>query len=221
MDPFTIPCGCSCMRNPDVKPWLQCDDHGCCMVTAKMVWCQGVDECEFTRDFHRYTQSKTVIRSTWAAGCPSQTDLTTFYTTADRTWRHLAVLDQLLFQGQSMLHRPLPSLYLTALNNMLTTGRLIQTTKTTLSALQRGTKRMVDRHEYLCGEVCERVLNEWECPSIGPIQILRRLAKGMAHFLTRQIKICKANWDLLEAAALGEGDIDGLLLRDVVFFVRD
>lgn len=222
VDPLAEPARCNCSANNEVKPWLRCDEHGCCMITAKMAWCPDSENCTVTLDYHRYHQAPCNVRSSWNAGGPGLPDLHATFDVTDPKWERLLAFDELFFDGANLQFNPSPPLYVTALDSMIIAGRLIQETKVTLASLKRETGAMTREHHDECGEACEWVLNEWECRSITPIDARRKLMSLFTELLQVETDLFDASWKLLQASLrLETGESKAKVEEHELFPIRE
>lgn len=64
VDSYAEPVPCSCQQEENIKPRFRCEDHGCCIVTAKILSCDG-PQCKRMWKCHFYQPSKKADASTW------------------------------------------------------------------------------------------------------------------------------------------------------------
>ncbi|KAF5004320.1 hypothetical protein FDECE_9168 [Fusarium decemcellulare] len=226
VDPFAPPHQCRCFPNETIRPWLRCESHGCCMQTAKMVWCPDVEDCAEVVEMHRYHKAQSQPRCIWANELTNKFGFDLLDKIfSDPDWRQIPVLDELLFPDNGL--PPLTSLapqFLNALENLTTVGRLIADTQSSLLELEEDVKDRRTRHDVFHGEACERVLNEWECSFLRRIETGDVLIEQMRKALAKQIELLYASFKLVQRMALpddGEEELDSLMVKALPVVGRD
>ncbi|KAM5346457.1 hypothetical protein ACJ41O_009462 [Fusarium nematophilum] len=220
VDSFAQPLRCGCCPDEDIRPWLQCDSHACCMVTARFVWCPLIDTCNEVIEIHRYVQARPKAQDIWNWAVltpPPDHD-----GPIDDDWCVIPALEESLFATWPPPHITTTTpLFRMALDNLITSGRLIVQTQMQLAALVEELAKRRALHDAWHGKACERVLNEWECVARRPIETGEAVAAHMSRVLALQIDMFDKNLRLLQMVAAGEGDVEELMMRKPDVVMRD
>ncbi|KAF4345937.1 hypothetical protein FBEOM_79 [Fusarium beomiforme] len=100
-----------------------------------------------------------------------------------------------------------------AMDNLLKTGVLIVNTQADLSALERHIAGRRDLHNAFHGEICERLLNSWECDAQNPIATGDELVQIMKENLVMQRKTFNASWTFIQSIMWGRKVDNSLILK--------
>ncbi|KAJ4254366.1 hypothetical protein NW762_009960 [Fusarium torreyae] len=218
-DPFAEPISCGCHAEHSIRPWLQCETHGCCMKKTKMEWCPEIDSCSEVIELHRYVQARRRLRNIWGASRGSVWSLP-IVPSKDEDWRYVRELDDCLFAAGMPYTTASEPVFSEALHNLVCAGRLIVDTQAQLNGLYNCIDKKREMHDYFHGEACERVLNEWECAARGPIESCEALARQMGKALMKQMEVFEAAWRLIQTIMWNEM-VDEELIVDELEIVMD
>ncbi|WXC44908.1 hypothetical protein QX201_004644 [Fusarium graminearum] len=196
-DPFAETMSCTCINEHLARPWLQCDDHGCCMKTAKMEWCSDVHTCNHVTELHRYNQARPRSRNIWKTTTSSIWSLPTPLEEPESWIEVVDVINALFPKGVTHMETISPHLD-EAVNNLLHVGRLIVTLEAQLANLLDDIHFRREVHNAFHGLQCERVLNEWECKARGPIEAGAAMATQMRKTLATQRRLFEASWSFID-----------------------
>ncbi|KAL4724052.1 hypothetical protein ACLX1H_008658 [Fusarium chlamydosporum] len=195
-DPFAETISCICANKHLGRPWLQCDDHGCCMKTAKMEWCPDVHTCNEVIELNRYVQARPRPRNIWKTSTSSIWSLPTAQDEFEG-WVYVRdVVDFLFPKGMPHMETISPHLN-NAIGNLLHVGRLIVNLEARLAKLLDNIQIRREMHNAFHGSQCERVLNEWECRAKRPIESGEAMAAQLGKTLAAQRQLFDASWALI------------------------
>lgn len=88
IDPFAVPNRCSCA--PEHTTWIQCPDHGCCILTKRIEACSQAN-CTQIYDMHRYDR-RPQPQQIWGVD-------PVFYAQPGDDWQKLEYIDVAVFAG--------------------------------------------------------------------------------------------------------------------------
>ncbi|KAF5000751.1 hypothetical protein FGRMN_1519 [Fusarium graminum] len=197
IDPFAEPISCACFGEHSVRPWLQCDTHGCCMKCSEMEWCPEVHSCNDVIELHRYGQARRQTRNIWGPAVGSMWNLP-MRPIQPESWQHIQNLEDCLFMGGMPYMTAFSPILNTAVINLVGAGRLILSNKSMLDDLQNSIDARKAMHDASHGEACERVLNEWECVSRRPIETAKAFANQTKRVLIKQQELFESSWALIK-----------------------
>ncbi|KAF5021447.1 hypothetical protein F66182_6511 [Fusarium sp. NRRL 66182] len=217
-DPFAEPISCGCLSEK-LRPWLQCDTHGCCLTYAKMQYCPKISSCNDVVQLHRYVQASRQPTNIWRTSHDSVWSLPFAQVTND--WRDIRELDACLFPTGMPCTTSFGPVFNEALHNLVAAGRLIAATQLRMDALLNDVGSRRTKHDRLHGEACERVLNEWECAARGPIETGEALAKQMGKALGKQMEVFDASLELMQTVVLVERVSEELVVDELVVVMDD
>ncbi|GKT98032.1 hypothetical protein FLAG1_00808 [Fusarium langsethiae] len=196
-DPFAETIPYTCLNEHLARPWLQCDDHGCCMKTARMEWCPDVHTCNQVIELHRYVQTRPRSRNIWKTTTSSIWSLPTPEDEPESWVEVVDVVNALFPEG--IPHMETISSHLGgAVDDLLHVGRLIVNLEARLANLLDDIHIRRETHNAFHGSQCERVLNEWECKTRGPIETGEALIAQMRKTLATQRRLFDASWILVD-----------------------
>ncbi|KAG8671228.1 hypothetical protein FPOAC2_04555 [Fusarium poae] len=196
-DPFAETTSCTCANEHLARPWLQCDDHGCCMKTSKMEWCPEVHACNYVTELQRYVQTRPRSRNIWKTTTSSIWSLPPPQDEPESWIKVTDVIDDLFPTGMPHMETISPHLA-EAVDNLVYVGRLIVTLEAQLSNLLDDIQMRRDVHDAFHGSQCERVLNEWECKARSPIETGEALTIQMRKTLATQRTLFNASWTFVD-----------------------
>lgn len=212
-DPFADTLSYTCFNEHLDRPWLQCDDHGCCMKTSKMKWCPDINTCNEVIELHRYVQARPRRRNIWKT---STSSIWSLPPTQDEPESWAPVLDATDFLFPTgMPHMESISPHLNgAVGNLLHVGRLIVALEAKMAKLLDDIQIRRQMHDAFHGAQCERVLNDWECRARGPIEAGEAMLAQMDKTLAAQRELFNASW-LLVQEILRDHEDKTTLVRDL------
>ncbi|CAM1501885.1 Fc.00g038690.m01.CDS01 [Cosmosporella sp. VM-42] len=196
VDNYAGPCKCNCVDfQTSIKSWFRCENHGCCMRTAKLYECASVyKNCE-VREYHRYEQAKPPKSTTW---CKTVPDSLFPNMSFQLNWPSVRNFDEAGHAWMKNTARIAPQenkLYKLALDNVLSTGHMISNNLTNIENLTNDLEEQRQAHNMAHGP-CERVLNPWECPELSHIYTFQRALDKLYATLAKQMELYAANTKL-------------------------
>lgn len=219
VDAYAKPLECDCKQEKQIRPWLRCEEHGCCMRTAKMYRCGSGDDAvacgQEPLEYHEYEQAH--IRT-------FEKDEEHFFGLAAKKrhpWADIPAVDDLLWPlpGMAPLDSEASRL---ALANLLVVGHLILENVLTMQMLVADKDGARAAHHERHGRECERVLNPWECDDLDEIDTMEVLTGMFKLVRARQIELfgeCRKVLSAVSEEDLGGRYVD--LMVDGMDVVRD
>ncbi|RGP77505.1 hypothetical protein FLONG3_4424 [Fusarium longipes] len=213
-DPFAEPISCTCANEHLSRPWFQCDDHGCCMKTARMEWCPEIHTCNQVIELDRYVQARPRPRNIWKTSTSSIWSLPKTHDEPEG-WPEVRDVTDFLFPN-GMPHMETVSPHLSgAVGNLIHVGRLMVILEAELAKLLDDIHIRREMHNAFHGSHCERVLNEWECSARRPIEAGEAMAAQAGKTLATQRELFDASWMLIKEI-LNDHKEKAALARDLV-----
>ncbi|KAJ4327550.1 hypothetical protein N0V84_002078 [Fusarium piperis] len=152
IDPFAAPNACNCP--PEHKNWIQCPDHGCCILTKRIEPCSQPN-CTQTYDIHRYDR-RPRPQQIWGVN-------PIFYGQPDDDWKKWEYLDVAIFGSHGMPQvSDCAKEFIDQLSDLIQKGREIGFKHEQVVKMIAEAKDKRELHDTQHGILCNR--QNFNCP---------------------------------------------------------